>query len=314
MSHPKTGSVFQRGKRWYIRYTIRGQRHQKVTEARNKTEAQETLNKYLPKEYDYTERGKIKFSEYAEKLLERQKITLKPSVYDWYSLILHKHIIPYFNSSRISDIYSGDVQDFVLTLSEKKGRNGKPLSPKTVNNILLVLNKIMSDAEDDCRIESDPVIYRKHRLPYNPPEKDYFKIEEMNALLENMNPEYKPFLITAWHTGLRLGELIGLKWKDVGWSKKAITVRRSIYQAGNKNIVTSPKTKSGFRTIFMTPYLYETLKSYWETKKVQAIDGYILERDGKPYNKDGIIRSQFRKALRGAGLRKTLTPHSIGTD
>ena len=95
MSRPKTGSVFQRGKKWYIRYTIRGKRHQKVTDVRNKTEAQEILNKFLPKEYDYSERGKIKFSEYAQKWLERRKVTLKTSVYDRYKLILHKH--PHFH-------------------------------------------------------------------------------------------------------------------------------------------------------------------------------------------------------------------------
>ena len=61
----------------------------------------------------------------------------------------------------------------------------------------------------------------------------------------------------------------------------------------------------------MTPYLYETLKTFREMKKIQIIDGYIFEKDGKPYNKDGIIKSKFRKALKGAGLRKTLTPHSI---
>jgi integrase len=220
MSRPKTGSVFQRGKKWYIRYTIRGKRHQKVTGARNKTEAQEVLNKYLPKEYDYAERGKIKFNEYAEKWLERQRIILKPSVFDRYALILNKHIIPYFSSSRLSNIYSGDVQDFVLMLSKKSGRNGNPLSPKTVNNILLVLNNIMKDAEEDKRIESNPVIFSKHKLSYNPPEKDHFNIEEMNLLLANVNSEYKPFFVTAWHTGLRLGELIGLKWMDVDWSKK----------------------------------------------------------------------------------------------
>ncbi|HUT65340.1 MAG TPA: N-terminal phage integrase SAM-like domain-containing protein [Spirochaetota bacterium] len=180
MARPKTGSVFLRGKKWYIRYTIRGNRHQKVTNVRNKTEAQEILNKYLPKEYDYEERGKVKLKDYAEQWLERKKVIIKPSVYDRYKLILHKHIVPYFEEIKISEIYAGNVQDFVSHLTRKKSHEEKFLAPKTVNNILLVLNQLLRDAEDDKRIENNPVIFRKHKLPYTPPEKDHFNIEEMN--------------------------------------------------------------------------------------------------------------------------------------
>jgi integrase len=311
MARPKTGSVFLRGKRWYVRYTIRGKRYQKATNARNKTEAQAILNKYMPKEYDYAERGKVDFTEYAEKWLERRKVNLKPSVYDRYKLILEKHICPCFTNTKLSEIYAGEVQDFVLHLSRKVGRPGKHLSPKTVNNILLVLNRIMGDAADDRRIEQNPVIFKKHRLPYHPKEKDHFTLEDMNLFLDCVYEEFLPFFITAWHTGLRLGELIGLKWEDVDWQRGALMVRRSVYQTGRQNVVTSPKSKAGIREIFLTPYLLNTLKSYEEQKKVQGIDQYIFEKDGKPYNKDGIVRSQFRHALRAAGLRKTLTPHSI---
>ncbi len=61
----------------------------------------------------------------------------------------------------------------------------------------------------------------------------------------------------------------------------------------------------------MTPQLCETLNKYKTEKKVQSIDDYIFEKDCEPYNKDGIVRSQFKQALRKSGLRKTLTPHSI---
>ena len=82
-----------------------------------------------------------------------------------------------------------------------------------------------------------------------------------------MTPEYRPFFVTAWHTGLRIGELVGLKWSDVDWNKKAITIRRSIYQTVKKDIVTIPKARAGKRTIFMTSELEETLNKYRKRKK-----------------------------------------------
>ena len=137
MGRRKTGSILKRGNRWYIYYTINGKQHTKATDARNKTEAQQILNKYLPKEIDYSQRGNIKVNEYAMKWLERKKGILKPSVYDRYNLNLRKHIFPFFGEMRLNGIFAGDIQDFIAHLSNKeKGITGKKLSPKTVNNIL----------------------------------------------------------------------------------------------------------------------------------------------------------------------------------
>ena len=311
MGRRKTGSILKRGSVWWIYYTINGDRHAHATSARNKTEAQQILNKYLPKEIDYDQRGNMKLIEFASRWLERRKVALKPSAYDSYRSIVEQHIVLYFEDRKLNNIFTGDIEDFVLSLSAKSGKGGRPLSAKTINNALIVLHRIFDDAVDDQRIGTNPVIYKKQKLPYLPPEKDHFTIDEVNLFLQYVNPAYKQFFITAWHTGLRMGELIGLKWQDIDGRKKTIAVRRSIYQTGSMDIITSPKTKSGIRTIFMTPYLAQTLKSYRDAKTVQSIEDYIFEKDGKPYNKDGIVRSQFRQALRKAGLRKSLTPHSI---
>lgn len=269
------------------------------------------MNKALPQEINYVQRGDIKLRYFAEKWFERRKVTLKPSVVDSYKRILTKHIIPYFGERKLKDIYSGDIEDFRTELLNKKGKGGNSLSPKTVNNILILLHRTFDDAIDDQRIEKNPVIFKKHKVPYNPPEKDHFTLEEMNLFLNNVSNRYKSFFIAAWHTGLRMGELIGLKWEDIDWKKNTIIVKRSLYQTHKKNYESLTKTKSGLRIVFMTPFLTEILKKYKESQTTHSIDGYIFEKDGKPYNKDEILRSQFRQAQRKAGLRQTLTPHSI---
>ena len=101
MGRRKTGTILKRGQRFYIYYTINGKRYSKVTNALNKTEAQQILNKYLPKEIDYSQRGNIKFKDYSESWLERKKISLKPSVFDRYRLNLTKHILPYFGELKL---------------------------------------------------------------------------------------------------------------------------------------------------------------------------------------------------------------------
>jgi integrase len=311
MGRRKTGSILKRGSVWWIYYTINGKRYARPTNVRSKTEARSILNKKLAKETDYDHRGNISLKEFAKQWLKHRKLALKPSVYDSYRSIIEQHIIPYFRDKNLNKIYSGDIEDFKIALSQKTGKGHVPLSAKTINNNLVVLHRIFGDAVDDARIEKTPVIYKKQKLPYNVPEKDHFTVAEMNHFLEHVIPAYKPFFITAWHTGLRIGELIGLKWIDIDWQKKVINIRRSIYQVGSQDIVTTPKTKSGLRTIFITPTLQETLLKCKNIKNMQTIEDYIFDKDGKPYNKDGIVRSQFRQAVRKGGLRKTLTPHSI---
>ena len=63
MGRRKTGSILKRGNTWYNYYTINGKQYAKATDARNKTEAQKILIKYLPKEVDYSQRGDIKVKE-----------------------------------------------------------------------------------------------------------------------------------------------------------------------------------------------------------------------------------------------------------
>ncbi len=309
MGRRKTGSILKRGNRWYIYYTINGKQHTKATNARNKTEAQQILNKYLPKEIDYENRGNIKISEYAELWLKRKKGNLKPSVFDRYKLNLKNHIFPYFKEMKLNIIFPGEIQDFVTHLSNKeKGDTGKKLSPKTVNNILLVLSSLFEDAVDDMRIERNPIIYKKHKRVYNYPEKDFFTIDEMNIFLEKADKEYYTFFLLLWHTALRTGEAVGLKLDDVDWDKGTIKIRRSIYRNKEGRFETNPKSKRGFREIFLTPQLQETLEQYINSKREQSIDGYIFERKGQPYVADGIVKNKFKQALRKSGLRKTLTP------
>jgi len=212
MGRRKTGSILKRGNIWYIYYTINGKQYAKATNARNKTEAQQILNKYLPKEIDYENRGNIQVKEYAEIWMKRKRDKLKPSVFDRYDLNFKKHIILYFEARKLNSIFAGDIQDFVAHLSNKeKGNTGKKLSPKTVNNILSVLSSLFDDAVDVMRIVRNPIIFKKHKSVYNYPEKDFFTIDEMNKFLENVDEEYYPFFLLLWHTGLRT--VFCFRWK-----------------------------------------------------------------------------------------------------
>ncbi len=310
MGRSPTGSIDKVGKYSYrLRRYIDGKRVTiKVITAKNKSEARKILNKYLSKNLKDIERGDITLKQCSNNFMESKKIELGISTYDDYLTMLNNHIIPYFKEKKLNQIYSGDITKFRGHLAQKKGKSGC-LSNRTINKVLIFLHGILQDAVDDDRLLKNPVKLKKHKLD-SESKNDFFTIEEMNLFLSNVNHEYVPFFLAAWHTAMRLGELIGLKWEDINWGKRTIRIKRSIYQKKG-HIEKSPKTKSGDRIIYMTSTCQLMLHAHKSKSKVHSIKGYVFERHGNPYRKDGIVRSQVRQARRKSGLRDTLTFNSI---
>lgn len=336
MGKPTSGFVTRRGKKWYVYYRKDGKKYGRVIQAaRTKTDALRYLkSEILGRDVEHLHRGDVSFNDYASKWIERKKPFLKPSVYDRYLLNLSKHIVPFFGNIKVNATYSGDIQDFIKHMSLKKSgkykskdeKHIKTLSPKTVNNNLMILSALFSDALDDRMIEMNPVKIRKHKLEVDRREADYFSVSDMHKFLEYVSKEYYPFFLLLWNTGLRMGEATALKWGCVDFKSKSICIEESIYRRYGVSgvpelILTKPKSKAGKRAVPLTPQLEKVLNELRKNKNVQGIDGYIFEKKVRrsdsnnfrlePYVVDGIVRFEFKRTQRRAGLRETLTPHSI---
>jgi integrase len=132
--------------------------------------------------------------------------------------------------------------------------------------------------------------------------------EEVNLFLEacsTHNPEHYPFFICAFRTGMRLGELLGLQWKDVDWNGKFIRVSRS-YKLGRLT-----PTKTGkVRRVDLSDQLFEALKTLKLKRKKEALKNGVGEIVGTIFHRGGefmeqnYIRRVFKRLLVKAGLRE----------
>jgi integrase len=208
-------------------------------------------------------------------------------------------------------IHSGDIYDLRSHLTAKKLKKGKSLSAKSINNYLLALSGLFSDALDDSVVETNPVKIKKHRLDYEQKEADHFRPKEMRELLKHVSQNLYPFFFLLWDTGLRIGEAIGLKWSDFDWQSNVININRTIYESRNGKIEVKPKIKEGKRFVLITPQLRTVIETYRDEKKVQSVEGFVFERKGTPLGRGGIVRTEFKRAVQKAGLRQSLTLHSI---
>lgn len=219
-------------------------------------------------------RSERTLAEFAPVFLKRYaKLENKPSEYDSKESKLRVHLVPEFGDLPLSEITSGRVADYVSDLVDDE-----ELKPKTINNILTVLNVCLQTAKEDGLVEALP------RMPwlevdYDEHEFKFLKFEPAAALLEAADePMWGEMILVAMKTGLRLGELRALRPKDVDLERKVVHVRKAAYKAK----VGTPKSKSSKREIPLTDSALKALR-----KRLDACDKFVFcNEDGSMLTKE----------------------------
>lgn len=209
----------------------------------------------------------------------------KPSEISNKNYLLKSSIIPYFIDKSIDQITKYEVdryKDYLLNI--------KKLSPKSVNNRLSVLSRCLKSAEEWEIIENAPRI----KLLKVPPQKyDYLNKNESESLLKNASGIWYELVLLALQTGLRFGELIALRWKDIDFDRKILTVNRNIV----RGIEGSPKSNKS-RIVPLTNTLFTVLRERKSENEFIFYDSYK-----KPL-KYGNCKRNLHKICAKAGLRK----------
>jgi integrase len=219
-----------------------------------------------------------------------------------YEFNLKLHVYPIFGKRRIDEIKRKDLKAFLDNLLIKG------LSRSTVALVKAPIRGILSYAVESEEIDNNPLndlkLNRKKRT---------FKVEplneaEVNQLLEQVkifiDGYYYPHVLCSLRTGLRIGEIIALKWNDIDFNKRQIEVKRSC-RLGR---VTGTKNDK-WRRVDMTPHLTDTLKE-WKTdqKKIALKYGHpvsewvFASRKGKLLNRvsfeNALTRCLYKAKLR----------------
>ena len=296
----------RRGK-WVVDYRdTSGKRHW-VTVDGNRDDAEQMMARILGANKRPVNR-KASFSEWAEEWLETEaKGRLKLSTYLEFKAAVSNHLTPYFGNKRFHKVSRQDVLNFIT----KKKDDG--LCRSTVKNLIAPLRAMYYDAIVDNGAMFNPAV----KLGKHLPDQDTTKIEpnplngqEVRHLLDTVRerlPEYYPVMLCAARAGLRLGELIALRWEQIDFHSSFILVNHNF----SRGEFTSPKNKKS-RKVDMSEQLAYVLRSLLRRRKAEALKsgtGEVLELvflspSGSRLDGTTFGKKIFHRALSLAELRK----------
>ena len=223
----------------------------------------------------------VKFQEFAEQWFkEYAEIKLKQRTVEGYHQ-MEKRIYKAIGHIRLDKLTTRHIQKFILELCDAeredgRNRNGGKLSTKTIKLYKSMISTICDYAVKMQMISTNPC--KNVTIPkVVTPEKDYYSIEEAQHLMELFNQEseenykYVCFFILAIYTGFRLGELLGLEWKDVNFETNVITVNRTcLYSKAKGGLYTeTPKTKQSMRSLKVPHGVIDMLKKWYDLQDKQ---------------------------------------------
>lgn len=237
----------------------------------------ETEEKKTNKDITVDEMAKMSFEMHKH---ERREFTRKAIASNY-----ERHIKKPFGKRAVKDIKPSELAIWQNRLSDK-------LAPKTVKTIRTIFNTILEDALRDDVIVKNPFTHIKSPVLVDIREKKPFSVEEIFTILEHVDEKMRAFFALGFFTGMRTGEIIGLKWEDVDFEENIIKVRRSRRQG----VETLPKTVNSIRDVEIIDPLLPYLKAHKEQSKPKQT--YIFETyKGEPFNTTDKISVWYWKPL-----------------
>ena len=265
------------------------------------------INKKIIEFSEKKEKGEL-FKSIAEDWWDEHCDTLGYQTRRGYVTAMNRAISE-FDNVHIATIETKDVSDFLRNLALQG------YSQKTVNNHKLVLNLIFKFAILKGIIKYNPCENAKIKKGLPKAKRSSASLNDEEIIKNNKDLWLVPYI--ALNTGLRKGELIGLKWKDIDFENNLIHVERSTYFKGNQTIEKSTKTEAGERIIpLIKPLKEELLKlpdrkrnHYVCTNSAKTLNSYHYEKLMKEYKeKTGMsctlhqLRHSFTSICVEAGL------------
>jgi integrase len=328
MRNQGQGHIRQRGERsWELKFDLgrdplTGKRLSRyVTFQGTKREAQAELNRLLNQrnEGTYVDPTKMSVAEYLEHwfAVDIQRRVSTKSAARYHGIVSHQ-LIPRLRHIPLRKLSAVHIEACEADLQQrgyvKGSKVGQALTARTVLYVHRTLSQALAHAVKTGVLFKNPAQQVK---PPRPPGREIAILSkaEVATILQYAGPLYLPILV-AVTTGIRRGELLGLRWSDIDLKAARLMVNQSLERVQGRTVFKSPKTRTSRRTITLPSLTVEALTRH---KAAQAEERLRLglgkgelvfaHSNGSPFDPDSLTKA-FDKLIRASGVRR-ITFHGL---
>jgi integrase len=268
----------------------KGHTHYKAVYANTLEAVKERLIEARRKAEEPPEAPTITVVQAVREHLLTESIRLKPSTVGVYSNYLNNYIAVYFKDMTVSELTNENLQDFVKTQIDSG------LSAIVVQSVFNFLRTGITGQNDIWKVVLPRII--RHKA-------DFFTVAEQKQLEEAARDygggTYVAIMLCLY-TGLRIGEVCGLRYEDINFEKKTITIKRTIQRIRGKEgtktteiVALAPKSQSSNRAIPLPDFTAEILTA-------KGGEGYVISDSEKPLE-PRTLQYRFKRLTALAGIR-----------
>jgi integrase len=238
----------------YPRDPTTGKRKQRAKAFRTKKEAEKALAEWLTEIERGTaiDGGKMTFGEYLAHWLDTYALhNVRLSTYTAYRGYATNHIIPALGSIMLRKLTPSHLQEFYQAKLAGGRLDRKPgnLSPRTVKYFHSIIREALQHAFEQNLVARNVADATKPPKGNRLPVKVWNEEEARTFLKAAQDAPYAPLWLVLLATGMRRGEALGLRWRDVDLKKGTLSIRQTLVEVNGYVSFGQPKTKSGRRTI-----------------------------------------------------------------
>ncbi|AQA18153.1 site-specific integrase [Halioglobus japonicus] len=231
------------------------------------------------------------FSDFSQTWFDENEVSWKHSYRTTLRSSLDKHVIPAFGEIPVSHITRADILAFRAKLAKIPRKDGSQgLSHARINTVMVPLRLVCNEAADRFGFETPFQNIKALKVPktqVNP-----FTLDEVQRILTHVREDFHCYFTVRFFTGMRTGEIHGLKWKYIDFERREIQVRESLV-AGE---MTDTKTDSSFRDIPMSQFVYNALKE--QEKRTGGMEYVFCNGEGNPLTIQNVNNRVWKPLLR----------------
>jgi integrase len=293
------GSIWQRGKSsWQIQIYTEGKRYYEVVRGQ-KRDAQRRLNELLVNQDKGVLKpaGRITVNQHFTNWLDGYvKTNCSQRTYEGYQSIIKNHLSPVFGNFTLKQLTPQVIQSYY-------GKAVSKLTNRTVHHQHRVLSESLKYAVRQGYLGANPCDMTDPPRPIKKIMRTLIPVEVEHLLEVAKESYYYPIIYFAVSTGLRLSEILGLRWRDVDLDMLSISVNQVLYKRNGITTFKETKTQHSRRRIYVIPKLAEMIRDYktnreWlyiQSNKLLMLDDLLFTSyRGQPLN-PSVVSHNFHK-------------------